>query len=125
MAETLQEKTGLWHVILIEKDLVDQAGLREEDFEQNLGFFKYRGLAVVVSHEYNNHLVVSRYGQYCEDLTRLVEGFSNVIGYKPFCAYILKVAHSSLPTYEWDKVNPEQRYEELSHIPNICDLVRL
>ncbi len=45
MAETIQGN-GLWHVMLVEKDLVAKAGLNPEEFEQDFGFFKYHKVLV-------------------------------------------------------------------------------
>lgn len=128
MAETIQ-RNGLWHVTLAEKDLVEQAGLNRDDFEQDFGFFKYKGRAVIVSHTYNQHLVVSMEGQEDSDLKRLIDAFSAVVEYKPFCKYNILPSEGSktpiLPTYEWDKVDPNRRYEELSKKTNLADFLRI
>jgi len=129
MAETIQERNGLWHVMLAEKDLVNQAGLNPDDFERDFGFFKYKGRPVIMSHTYGQHLVVSMQGKEDVDLNTLMESFSKVVEYKPFCKYNLLPQEGSkaptLPTYEWDKVDPNGRFDELSHKPNIADLVRI
>ena len=105
MAETL-ERQGLWHVTLAEEDLVKQAGLDKGDFEQDFGFFKYRGRRVVISHIFNEHLVVSMEGKEDEGMNILMDGFSKVVGYKPFCKYVLKLEKTPpMPTYEWDKLD--------------------
>ncbi len=128
MAETIQ-RNGLWHVTLVEKDLVEQAGLNRDDFKQDLGFFKYKGRAVIVSHAYNEHLVVSMEGQEDGDLKQLIDAFSAVVEYKPFCKYNILPSEGSkapiLPTYEWDKVDSNGRYEELSKKTNLADLLRI
>ena len=128
MAETLQ-KNGLWHILLVENDLVNQAGLDQNDFEQDFGFFKYKGRAVIISHTYREHLVVSIEGKEDEDLKKLMDSFSKVVEYKPFCKYNLHSQARSkaqiLPTYEWDKVNPKGRLDELSKKEDISDLVSL
>ncbi len=129
MAETIQERSGLWHVMLAEKDLVEQAGLNPDDFEQNLGFFRYKKRAVIISHTYGQHLVVSMEGIEDKDLNQLMESFSKVVEYEPFCKYNLLSQEGSkapiLPTYEWDKVSPNERFDELGDKPNIADLVRI
>ncbi len=129
MAETLQERSGLWHVMIVEKDLVEQAGLNPGDFEQTLGFFRYKKRGVVISHTYGQHLVVSMEGAEDEDLKRLMESFSKVVEYKPFCKYNLLLQKESkskiVLTYEWDKLGPDGRFEELSHRPDISDLIRI
>ena len=88
MVETIQ-RNGLWHITLAERDLVEQAGLNQEDFEQDFGFFRYKDRPVIMSHIFDQHLVVSMEGKEDEDMEALMEGFSNVVGYQPFCKYIL------------------------------------
>jgi hypothetical protein len=126
MVETLQNN-GLWHVTLAEDDLVKKAGLDRKDFEQDFGFFKYKGRIVVISHIHNEHLVVSMEGSEDADLNKLMDAFSTVVEYEPFCKYRLLPEGKApiLPTYEWDKVNPEERYKELSAKTSVSDLVRL
>ncbi len=127
MAETIQ-RNGMWHMMLAEKDLVEQAGLNKADFEQDFGHFKYKKGRVVLSHIYDQHLVVSMEGGEDDALKQLIDGFSTVVGYKPFCKYLLQSSRDKsliLPTYEWDKVNPSERFEELSKKSNISDLVRV
>ena len=129
MAETIQERNGLWHIILAVKDLVQQAGLNPDDLEEDWGHFKYKNRRVIISHSYGQHLVVSMEGKEDEDLKLLMESFSKVVEYKPFCKYNMIPKEGSkppiLPTYEWDKVNPNARYDELSNKPNIADLIRI
>jgi len=129
MVETIQERNGLWHVTLVEEDLVNQAGLKREDFVQDLGFFKYRCRAVIISHCYGEHLVASMEGKDDEALKEFMGGLSKVVGYKPFCKYNLStkqgIATILLPTYEWDKVNPKARYEELKAMKNVSDLINI
>lgn len=128
MAETIQERSGLWHIVLAEKDLIEQADLNPDDFEQHFGFFKYKNRSVIISHANGQHLVVSMEGKEDADLNLLMESFSKVVEYKPFCKYNLLPSEGSkapiLPTYEWDKVDPNGRFDELSHKLNIADLVR-
>lgn len=128
MVETLQ-RNGLWHIILVEKDLVDQAGLDKKDFEQDFGYFKYKNKTVIISHIFNNHLVVSIEGKDDEIAKELVKGLSRVVEYNPFCKY--DIIHktndktTSIPTYEWDKVNSNKRYRELLSKENISNLTTL
>ena len=128
MAETIQNN-GLWHVTLAEDDLVEKAGLNREDFEQDFRFFRYKGRIVVISHTHNKHLVVSMEGSEDADLNKLMGAFSTVVEYQPFCKYLLLPEKGSkapaLPTYEWDKVDPEGRYKELSAKPTTSNLTRL
>lgn len=128
MVETIQSN-GLYHIILAEKDLVEQAGLNPEDFEQDFGFFRYKDRRVIISHTYDQHLVVSMEGREDSDLSQLMESFSKVVEYKPFCKYKILPEKGSkvpiLPTYEWDKIDSDGRYNELSNKPNIANLARI
>ena len=128
MVETLQ-RSGLWHIILVEKDLVDQAGLDKKDFEKDFGYFKYKNKTVIISHIFNNHLVVSIKGKDDEIAKELVKGLSKVVEYNPFCKYDIihkmKDKTISVPTYEWDKVNSNKRYRELLSKENISNLTTL
>ena len=58
MVETIQ-RNGLWHILLVEKNLIEQARLDKSYFDQDFGFFRYKNRKVVVSHKFNNHLVIS------------------------------------------------------------------
>lgn len=128
MVETIQ-RNGLWHVALVERDLVEQAGLNSKDFEQDFGFFRYKGRPVIISHIFNEHLVVSMEGEEDEDMKTLIGGFSKVVGYQPFCKYTLMFKDESkvpqLLTHEWDRTNPDSRYRELSKKETNSGLTRL
>jgi len=128
MVETIQA-SGLWHVTLAERDLVGQAGLNPDDFEQDFGSFRYKGRRVIMSHTYGQHLVVSMEGREDEDLNQLMRSFSKVVRYEPFCKYNLLPEEGSkapvLLTYEWDKVDFEGRFDELSKKSSIASLVRI
>lgn len=52
-------------------------------------------------------------------------GFFRVVDYKPFCKYTLNVDGYVLPTYEWDKINPEARFKELQTEDNVRGLTKL
>ncbi len=128
MVETIQEN-GLWHVTLAETDLVKQADLNPDDFKQDFSFFKYKTRPVIISHTYGQHLVVSMDGREDADLIQLMNSFSKVVEYNPFCKYNLRIPKGEksqiLLTYEWDKINPNKRFYELGDKPNISDLVRI
>ena len=128
MVETIQ-RNGLWHVTLAERDLVEQAGLNQDDFKQDFGFFRYKGRRVIISHIFNEYLVVSMEGEEDEDMMVLMNGFSKVVGYKPFSKYIFTPKNGSkappLPTYEWDKVDSDARYQELSSEKTTSNLTTL
>jgi len=125
--ETLQN-SGLWHVSLIVEDLERQAGLKPEDLENEFTHFTYKGRRVIVSHSYGEHLVVSMEGPEDVDQKQLIDGFSRVVEYQPFCKYILQLGGDKtppLPTYEWDKVTKKERFKELSRRPDVSALVRI
>lgn len=127
MVETIQGN-GLWHVYLSQKDLIEQAGLNEEDFETDFTHFRYRSRRVIISHIYNKHLVVSMEGKEDDDLKNLMDSFSKVVEYQPFCKYTLLLEDESntlLPTYEWDKVDSNSRYKELQKKNTVENLVKI
>jgi len=128
MVETIQ-RNGLWHVGLAEIDLIKQAGLNHEDFEQDFGFFRYKKRTVIISHVFGEHLVVSIEGKEDADQKQLIDGFSKVVEYQPFCKYTLYSKSKSgippLPTYEWDKINPKKRLRELSANKNVSKLIEI
>jgi hypothetical protein len=126
MVETIQ-RNGLWHTTLVERDLVEQAKLNQEDFEQDFGFFRYKGRPVIVSHIFGEHLVVSMEGREDSDLIQLMDSFSKIVEYNPFCKYDLIFSGNkpALPTYEWDRIDNNSRYQELSQKENILNLTRL
>ena len=128
MVETRQ-RNGLWHNLLVERDLVEQAGLNSKDFEQDFGCFRYKTRPVIISHIFGQHLVVSMEGEEDEAMKTLMGGFSKVVGYQPFCKYTLMFKDGNkvppLPTYEWDKTDPDLRYQELSKKETTSDLTKL
>ncbi|MBU2612759.1 MAG: hypothetical protein KKB62_03500 [Nanoarchaeota archaeon] len=125
MAETIQ-RNGLWHLTLAYHDLIDQGGIPEEDLEYGLTNLTYKKRKVVISNIYNEHLVVSLEGEDDEGTKNLMNAFSKVVEYQPFCKYNLKLKRKniSLPTYEWDKIDSEGRFRELKEKKNIEGLVR-
>ena len=126
MVEAIQGN-GLLHVTLAHNDLVEQAGLNREDFEYAVGHFKYKGKLVIISHIFDQHLVVNISGQDDTDAKELIDAFSTVMEDKPFCKYDLHAGEIAgiMLTYEWDKVDANGRYEALSGKPRITDLLRI
>tara|TARA_Y100000310_G_C20289641_1_gene626590 strand:- start:65 stop:439 length:375 start_codon:yes stop_codon:yes gene_type:complete len=122
--ETLQSN-GLWHLSLARQDLIDQGGLKENDLEWMFNHITYKDRKIVISHIANQELVVSMEGKEDEDFTSLITGFSKVVGYDPFCKYTLNLESTSTLTYEWDKIDPDSRYTELSTRENVTELSRL
>ncbi len=116
MTETLKPN-GFWYPELVQRDLIKQAGLDERDFQQVSGFFKYKGRRVVLEHIFDEKLVVSMEGEDDETMKSLIHGFSEIVQYAPFCKYLLNSPFDSQEpvwTYEWNRANPDSRYEELS-----------
>ena len=128
MVETIQSN-GLWHLSLAYRDLIEQGGLNEKDLESELICLKYKSRRMVISHTFNQHLVVSIEGKADKDLENLMDAFSKVVEYNPFCKYNLhynsmESSTKSLITYEWDKVDLDSRFKELSEKNNITNLSR-
>ena len=59
MAETLQ-RNGLWHIVLVEQDLINQSGFNQKDFEQD---FRDKILS-----KYENHIPVELVFQALDNL---------------------------------------------------------
>lgn len=126
MAETVGSDG--WALVWAQNDLVKQGGLNEKDFEYVITHFKYKGRRVIISHIYNQHLVVSVEGKEDADFTQLMGAFSKVVEYEPFCKYNLHFKEKKvpiLPTYEWEKFDVDGRLDELSKKSSIADLVRI
>ena len=128
MAETL--KGGIWYPAEIESDLVLQGGLDLRDLERRGGEFMYKGAPVMVSHSANEAMIVTRQGEEDDDLTRLIDAFSRIVEYKPFCKYTIhpNVEGLFIPvlsTHHWGKKNHEQTLMELRATPEIKEIVRL
>lgn len=66
---------------------------------------------------YNKFLLLSS----AEHSQPLVDAFSKVVGYQPFCRYF----RDGVVTIEWDKVDPLSRLQELQQITEIHDLTSL
>lgn len=59
-----------------------------------------------------------------QDEQALVDAFTKVVEYKPFCRYIDKKRNGCL-TFEWDKENPEGRLIVLQKEEGLTDLQRI
>jgi hypothetical protein len=124
MVETIQSN-GMWHITLAMRDLVEQGGLDKVDLTYEITHLEYKGRKMVISHIPKEHLAVSLEGERDEDLKSVMGAFSKVVGYNPFCNYNLHLGVSMIPTYEWDRINPENRMRELKSRPDITSLVRI
>ena len=67
-------------------------------------------------------LIISLQGQ---DKGEVVSCLSKLLGYGPFCRYLHKDNASATATYEWDSVDPQKRYDELSKDGKVFELSRL
>jgi|GEM_PF-1895549 len=60
--------------------------------------------------------------------TELIDAFSKIVEYKPFCQYEEDTEKKEAPilfTFEWDKVDPEGRFGELQKNKQMKNLKRL
>jgi len=129
MTETLKEActpqgTQQWHWYNVLSDLVEQGGLEEDDIQwsfQNPNAFLYKEKPLFLTWAKDEYLLITM-KEDDEDLASVVEALAKVVEYKPFCKYV--EPSSSLPTYEWEKINPEKRYQDLQKEGKI-DLERL
>ncbi len=118
--ETLQSN-GIYHVSLAINDLITQGKIPEQDLENQWSFFTYKGRVVMMSNGVGErYLVMGMEGKDDEDMKTLVDAFSKVFEYEPFCKYTLNFLNpktsgrTSEITYEWDITAPKKRYKELS-----------
>jgi hypothetical protein len=130
MSETM-DGGSTWHILNAISDLVNQANLNEKHIESEFGpAFRYKGMIVIlISHKYQEHLVVGMEGKEDSGLKAVMDGFSKVVDYKPFCKYTLPLNEtpdkiSSLVIYEWDRINPSRRYAELSSRHTVSGLAK-
>lgn len=123
MVETIQD--AKWHWYNVQKDLINQGELKEEEIIINPFSVdshgcggEHKGNPFYVTWVKDRFLLVTS-KNYDSDL---IEAFARVVEYRPFARY--KESDSNLITTEWDKINPEERYNELL-TQNKSDLTRL
>lgn len=112
MPETLVDRGDgpEWPWYNVRQDLMTQGNLEGVQIDSLLcsryGYDgSFNGIAFAFTWAHNESLILSM-----ERFSRpLVEAFSAVLGYKPFCRY----TKFEMVTVEWDKVNPKDRYREL------------
>jgi hypothetical protein len=116
MPETIENINGVakWHWYNVKKDLVEQGGL--EDKEVMIDPFtvsahscegRYKRNQFALTWVPDRFLLVSSK----EYDPELINAFAKVVGYAPFARY--REPDSKLVTTEWDKVNPDGRYQAL------------
>lgn len=131
MTETIHGKDGVWYVRPCMNDLVEQAGLDSDDLEYGSEGLRYKDRQVRIFHVHDDHLIVNIEGKDDADAEQVMEAFATVVKYKPFCKYNLhllieqedEVLSYLLPTYEWDKIDPDGRVIALCNKPNVSDIV--
>jgi hypothetical protein len=122
MVESLKEKcsspgTKIWPWYNVTSDLTNQGGLEHVVWSGKAPsvppwLFYYQEKPFTVTWSKDRFLLVSMEKD-DNDLRRLVRAFSIVVGYEPFCTYKEPYENPPLWTYEWDKVEPEKRFEEI------------
>lgn len=123
MAETLRECNGekVWFASNIITDLVQQAGLKEKNFElTGLFEFNYKQNEILLTHRVNQAMFVSTR----KELGDLIYALAFVVNYEPFAKYNLNL-NGVWVTYEWNKINPMMKYFDLMADKEISDLVQL
>ena len=130
MTETIQDActpvgAQKWHWYNVQRDLVEQGGLEDKDVmidplsvrEASCGG-KYKGMPFMITWVKDMFLLVSSQ----EYIPELIDAFAKVVEYKPFARY--QESTDGLVTTEWDKVNPNGRYQELQ-AEGKTELIRL
>jgi len=128
MAETIECVPGSkpkWHWDNVMGDLEKQGGLQgvvidpfsvgdhrcggktEKDTKFHITWVKDTFLLVSVSQEEQ----------------ALIDAFTKIVEYKPFCRYVS--IKSGLLTFEWDKKDPESRFDALKNDKNVKDLQKI
>lgn len=125
MVETLKSN-GQWHIDLARIDLIEQGGLNEESLVAGRGYLRYHDRRMMITHNIGDHLVVSFEGERDQETHRLINAFSDIVGYEPFCYYDLKTrAWEKIPTYEWAKRDSEKRFKVLENQRGVSHLERI
>lgn len=118
MSETLRDActprgTQKWHWYSVLDDLVRQGGLVKEEVQWSFsdpGIFLYKRKPLIMTWAKDQYLLVTMERD-DEDFARVVNAFTRVVEYGPFCKYV--DPENNMPTYEWDKINPEERFRAL------------
>ncbi len=125
MPETIDSSHGvdrwLWHSIM--KDLEEQGdlpGVVIDPLSVKASFcagVTPSNVAFGVTWCYEEFLIVSM----LVEVPELIEAFSKVVGYRPFCRYV----ENRQITFEWDKTQSADRFLALSFNPKITSLTRV
>ena len=120
MPETISNGKWLWHDMMqdlkiqgeLEDVIIDPLSVKDHSCS---GTHMENGFCVTWVGDMFLLISMNQYS------AELVDAFTKVVGYQPFCRYIHNA--NGLPTVEWDKVNPEGRYKDLSKNPDVQQLV--
>jgi len=120
MAETVVNLT--WYSHNMESDLEHQGGLDnvvidKSNVDEGSYVGRYDGNRFYVRWAYKASLILSM-KQFSQ---KLVDAFSKVLGYKPFCRYNC----DGSVIVEWDKIYPAAAFESLREEKGITNIVRL
>lgn len=116
MAETIEDRGSgsKWHYYNVKKDLVEQGGLEDKDVmvdplsvDAHGCGGAHKGNPFTITWLPDTFLLVTSRGYDPE----LIDAFSRVVEYKPFARY--REPDSGLITTEWDKKDPNLRYQVL------------
>lgn len=123
MAETMRDSRG-WNWVDIIHDLKTQGEIEEviiNPLAVKPGSCEgtYKEKKFLLTWKPNHYFLLSM-AQDNDSLQKLVGAFSKVIEYSPFCKY----RDGEIFTYEWDRVNPDERYVEISK-QDVTDLVKI
>ncbi|MEK6952091.1 MAG: hypothetical protein AABX29_03680 [Nanoarchaeota archaeon] len=105
-----------WTIENVQKDLVSQGGLRADELKISgkaenyltIGDGNYKGNNFHMRWVKDNFLVVIVE----QEDSELLNGFSNIIGKKPFVRYVHPADNK--PTFEWDMKEADKRYLQLA-----------
>jgi hypothetical protein len=121
MAETIREVHGQqgWQWYQVMADLKEIGGLANVVInplsvkrQGACGGTTEKGTVFYITWAHNTYLLVTM----SQNEKELIEAFSKVVEYKPFCQY-LEDSKETLVTFEWDKIDPTGRFEELQKKP--------
>ena len=129
MAETIREVHGQqgWQWYQIMADLKEIGGLANVVInplsvkrQGSCGGTTEKGTVFYITWVLNRYLLVTM----SQEEPQLIEAFSKVVEYKPFCQY-LEDSEKTLITFEWDKIDPSGRFLELqsNHVKELRQLI--
>lgn len=129
MPETITERHGIraWRWYDVMYDLREQGGLEDVVIDPmsfthvGSGGGYLNGNCFYFTWKRDEFLLVSMQ----EFSQELIDAFSAVVGYQPFCRYKHKAHELWMWTVEWDKIDPSGCWEERGLDPDVYELVRI